>query len=313
MKTLFRAGGLSLALSAALSAPTARAQDELDIVASFSILGEMAARVGGEHVAVELLVGPDGDAHVYQPTPSDARALGEADLLLVNGLAFEGWMDRLVESVGYQGPIVVAAAGIDAIRPEEEEGHDHDHAAAGHDHDHGEFDPHAWHDLTIAAAYVDTIVAGLAAADPAHAAEYEANGAAYKAEIAALDGEIRAKLGAVPAERRRVLTAHDAFGYFSRAYRVEFIAPVGVSTDSEASAGDVARIIDQIRSNRVSAIFVENITDPRLIGQISTETGVKIGGTLYSDALSAPGTPAGTFLGLARHNADTIAAAISGS
>lgn len=308
MKTLFRAGLLGLSL--AVSALPAVAQEKLDVIASFSILGDMAARVGGDHVSVRALVGPDGDAHVYQPTPTDARALGQADLVLVNGLAFEGWMGRLVESVGYQGPVVTATAGIDAIRSTEEA---HDHAEGGQDHHHhGEFDPHAWHDLKNAAIYVDNIVAGFAARDPAHAADYRANGDAYKAEIAALDGEIQARLGAIPAERRRVLTSHDAFAYFGRAYGVDFVAPVGVSTDSEASAGDVARIIDQVRADKVTAIFIENITDPRLISQIAGETGVKVGGTLYSDALSAPGTPAATFLGLARHNAETIAGAIAG-
>jgi zinc/manganese transport system substrate-binding protein len=295
-------------------APASHADDRLPVVASFSILGDMVERVGGDHVEVTTFVGPDGDAHVYQPTPADAAALADARVLFVNGLAYEGWVDRLVSSSGYRGPIVVATSGITPIagfgEVEEKAGRDHAEMAA-HAPTPGGADPHAWHDLANARLYVDTIASGLGAADPAHAADYATAAGAYKAELAALDGEIRAMLAAVPRERRRILTSHDAFGYFGRAYDIRFIAPIGLSTDAEPSAGDVAAIIDQIRAEGIAALFVENISDPRLVERIAAETGVTVGGALYSDALSAPGTPGATFIGLERANAETIARALT--
>jgi zinc/manganese transport system substrate-binding protein len=285
------------AVSILALAGAAAAQDGPAVVTSFSILGDMVREVGGDHVAVTTLVGPNGDAHVYEPTPADAQALGAADLVVVNGLHFEGWMERLVESAGYAGPIVVATEGIVPLTMDDGD-------------EHGVENPHAWHDLRDAAVYVDNIARGLEAVDPAHAADYAANGAAYKARVLALDGEIRARFAALPEERRRVLTSHDAFGYFGAAYGVTFLAPVGVSTESEASARDVAGMIDQIRESSVSAVFVENISDGRLIRQIAEETGATVGGTLYSDALSDPGAPAATFLDMVRYDADTIASAI---
>jgi zinc/manganese transport system substrate-binding protein len=298
--TLAAVSGLALTGAAA-------AQDGPSVVASFSILGDMVREVGGDHVAVTTLVGPNGDAHVYEPTPADAQALGAADLLVVNGLHFEGWMDRLVESVGYAGPVVVATDGIVPLTMDEEAGHEEDGAE---EHAHGELNPHAWHDLRDAAVYVDNIARGLEAVDPAHAADYAANAERYKGEILALDAEIRTRFAALPEDRRRVLTSHDAFGYFGAAYGVTFLAPVGLSTESEASAQEVARMIDQVRADAVSAVFVENITDGRLMTQIAEETGATVGGTLYSDALSEPGQPAATFLDMVRYDADTIASAI---
>ncbi|MEM9147885.1 MAG: zinc ABC transporter substrate-binding protein [Pseudomonadota bacterium] len=450
----------------------ARAAEPIAVVATFSILGDMVARIGGEHIALKTLVGPGGDAHVYQPTPADAAAVSEADVLFVNGLEFEGWLDRLVDASGFDGTRVVATSGIEAIPFEDGDDHDdhddhdkhaegehghgehafewaglfdleagtyswsfakvdgdyadpamkmvvlsaddieaveeaaeellesdaaetkadgetlapkdmaysltfdaskdvtvysveitedgtyvfftehmpfefeadehffkdasradvepiaqepegdhHDHAHGDSDHDdhdeaghhghhHGAFDPHAWQSIDLAVTYADNIAAALSQADPANASTFYANRAAYVAELEALDAEIRATLAGLPEDRRTIVTSHDAFGYFEASYGLTFEAPQGLSTESDPSAADVAEMIDQIRDENISAVFVESITDNRLLEQIANETGATIGGTLYSDALSEPDGPAGTYLDMMRHNATTIAAAL---
>ena len=292
------------ALAVILSAP-AVAADRLPVVASFSILGDMTARVGGDRVAVTTLVGPDGDAHVYEPTPDDVRAVAAARLLVVNGLGFEGWMDRLAGASGYAGPVVVASRGVAPREIVEEEHAD----AEGHDH-HG-IDPHAWQDVANAVTYVRNIAAGLDAADPAGKATYDANAAAYVADLEALDAEVRAALATLPAERRKIITSHDAFGYFGAAYGLRLSAPEGISTEAEASAADVAALIRQIRADAVPAIFVENIKDRRLIDQIAAETGAAVGGELYTDALSDKDGPAPTYVEMIRHNVKTLAEALA--
>jgi len=316
---------LLLAGTALTFGSAARAEDPVPVVASFSILGDMVREIGGEHVAVTTLVGPDGDAHVYEPTPSDARAVGSAKLLVVNGLHFEGWLPRLAETAGFKGREVVATAGIEPLAfAAEAEGHDahegqdahegHAEAERGHEgHDHGVEDPHAWQSLANGAVYAENIVKGLSEADPAHAADYRAKGDAYIAEIRAMDARVRAELGAIPEARRKVVTSHDAFGYFARAYGIDFVAPEGVSTESEASASDVAGIIDQIRREGITAVFVENVSNPRLIGRIVSETKAKVGGTLYSDALSGPDGPAATYLDMFENNVGQIVAALKTS
>ncbi|MEL6964083.1 MAG: zinc ABC transporter substrate-binding protein, partial [Pseudomonadota bacterium] len=302
----------------------------------------MVERIGGEHVAVSTLVGPDGDAHVYQPTPAAARAVSEADLLIVNGLEFEGWIDRLVDASGFDGTRVVATDGIEPIPFEEEDHHEDEHhdehahddhkdehhdehahddhkdehheehaEAEGHDHHHhGAFDPHAWQSLASGEIYANNIADALAAADPDNAASYQANADAYVADMKALDAEIQDIVAALPEEARTVVTSHDAFGYFAARYGLTFEAPQGLSTESEPSAADVAELIEQIRDEGITAVFVESITDNRLLEQIANETGATIGGTLYSDALSGPDEPASTYLDMMRHNAATLAQAL---
>ena len=328
--------------SLAAPAPTWSADPPIPVVATFSILGDMVKRVGGDRVAVTTLVGADGDAHVYQPGPADARAVSEAEILVFNGLEFEGWLDRLVEASGFGGVRVVATDGIEAIRLEDDDHHDDDHAdeddhagkddhdddhgdeddhaakddhhddhADEHGHDHGAFDPHAWQDLANAVIYVDNITAALAKTDPANASAYYGNRATYVAEIEALDAEIRNTVAGLAEDRRTVVTPHDAFGYYSEAYGLRFVAPQGLSTESEPSAGDVAALIRQIRAEGITAVFVESLTDPRLIKQIADETGASIGGTVYSDALSGPDGPASTYLDMMRHNAGMFAEALS--
>lgn len=296
---------------AMLTAGPAFAADRLPVVASFSILGDMVGRVGGDRVSVTTLVGPDGDAHVYEPTPDDVKAVAAAKLLVVNGLGFEGWMDRLAEASGYGGPVTVASQGVAPREMAEEEDH-HDHAEAAHaEHDHHGVDPHAWQDVANAVTYVKNIAAGLDAADPEGKATYDANAAAYVAELEALDAEVRTAMAALPADRRKIITSHDAFGYFGAAYGLELLAPEGVSTESEATAADVAGIIRQIREDAIPAIFVENIKDRRLIDQIAAETHAVVGGELYTDALSAKDGPAPTYVDMIRHNIGTLTAALA--
>ena len=297
-----------LALGLGLLAAPAWADGKLPVVASFSILGDMTQRVGGERIAVTTLVGPDGDAHVYEPGPADAKAVAAARVLVVNGLGFEGWMDRLEQAAGFKGVEAVASAGVAPLSMAEadEAGHD-DHE---HDHGHGGVDPHAWQNVANAQAYVRNIAAALERADPEGAAVYRANAQAYLAELEALDAEIRAAMTAIPAPQRVLVTSHDAFGYFAAAYGVTVLAPQGMSTESEASAADVAGLIRQIRADGVRAVFVENITNPRLLEQVSRETDAAIGGVLFSDALSPPGGPAATYVEMMRHNAWTIASAL---
>ncbi|MGZ5862392.1 MAG: metal ABC transporter substrate-binding protein [Methyloceanibacter sp.] len=270
---------LTLALLLGL-ADGAEAADKVKAVASFSILGDMVKQVGGDRVGVTVLVGPDGDAHVYEPTPADAKNLAGSQILFVNGLGFEGWMDRLEKSSGFKGKVVVGSTGVRSRQMVEDEKKI--------------TDPHAWQSLANGKLYVANIRDGLIAVDPDGKATYEANAAKYLDQITAEETAAKEALGRLPAERRKIITSHDAFGYFGAAYGLEVIAPEGVSTEGEASAKDVAKIIRQIKAQKVTAVFMENITDHRLLEQIARETGAKIGGTLYTDALSPPSGPAGT-------------------
>lgn len=280
---------LSLVLAVALGAPFAAAAP-VRVVATFSILGDMVREIGGEDVAPTVLVGPDGDAHAYEPTPADVRTLNAADVLVANGLGFETWLSRLTEASDFAGATVFASDGAELL--------------AAPDGD--EPDPHAWQDLRNGARYAANIATALIAADPANEGGYAARAADYVSRILALDSEVRAALAALPEERRKIVTSHDAFAYFGAAYGVDFIAPEGLSTDAEPTPGTVAAIITQIRRDGIAAVFVENITDPRLIEQIAGETGAVVGDTLYSDALSGPDRPASTYLAMFEWNAAAL-------
>jgi zinc/manganese transport system substrate-binding protein len=293
---------LAAAILLAAAASSAAAAEPIKVVASFSILGDFVAAVGGDRVEVATLVGPDGDAHVFSPSPADARKVAQARLIFVNGLGLEGWMTRLVRSSGSAAPVAIAANGVTAREMKKD-----DH---GHGHAHGPIDPHAWQSVANAKVYVANVRDALAAADPEGKAAYEANAAAYAARLDALDAEIRAAWSKVPAERRRIITSHDAFGYYADAYGLEILSPQGVSTEAEASAKDVARIIRQVKAEKVPAVFVETISDRRLADRIAKETGAKIGGALYSDALSPKGGPAATYLDMMRHNLRELTAAL---
>ena len=285
--------------------------DGLKIVASFSILGDMARQIGGDNVSVTTLVGPDSDAHVYEPKPADAVAFAQAQVVLVNGLGFEGFMERLAKTSASTATLVEVSKGAALI--EAGDAHGDGAAAASDEHGHGGIDPHAFQSVPNARIYVKNIVEALCTADEADCETFKANAAAYDVQLVALDSDIRTAVAAIPADKRAVITSHDAFGYLAHEYGLTFHAPEGISTDSEASAADVARLIDQIREEKASALFVENISDPRLVNQISAETGIKVGGALYSDALSAADGPASTYIDLMRNNIATIKGAILGS
>jgi zinc/manganese transport system substrate-binding protein len=273
------------------------AQAPVKVVASFSILSDLVRQVGGNRVEVTSLVGPNVDAHVYEPTPADASRIAQAKIVFVNGLGFEGWITRLIKASGTKAPVVVASRGV---KPIAAEAHEHGHEkAAGRAH---RFDPHAWQNVANTKLYAITIRDALTQADPDGKASYEENAAKYLSKLDELEAEVRAAIARIPAGNRRIITNHDAFGYFAKAYGLQFIAPQGVSTEAEASANDVARIIRQIRARKVPAVFLENVTNPRLMEQIAKESGAKIGSKLYSDALSEPSGPAGTYLDMIRHN-----------
>jgi len=270
-----------------------RPQDPLKVVASFSILGDFVKNVGGERVEVTTLVGPDGDVHVYAPAPADARKIAEAKLLVINGLGLEGWLPRLLQASGGKAPIITATKGIAPLK-------------LGSD-----ADPHAWQSVANAKIYVTNIRDALAAADPADAEVFRKQAEAYLAKLDALDGEVRQAVKQIPPSRRKVISTHDAFGYFASAYGIEFIAPEGVSTESEASARDMARLITQIRNQKIPAVFLENISDVRLIRRISAETGARVGGTLFSDSLSDEKGDAPTYIELVRHNIKALTSALA--
>jgi zinc/manganese transport system substrate-binding protein len=305
-RILFAAAASMLAASAARAqTPPAR----LPVVASFSIVGDIVQEIGGDRIALTTLVRAGVDAHVYQPTPADAKAVGEARLVVANGLNFETWLRRLRQSSASKAAFVEAAKGVKA-REDKKGGHSHGHSH-GHGHDHGGVDPHAWQSVPNVKIYAANIREALIAADPEGRAVYEANARRYVADLDALEAEIRGAVGRIPAERRKVITSHDAFGYFEQAYGVDFISPRGVSTASEASARDVARIIQQIRREKIAAVFLENVTDPRLVQQIAAESGAKVGGTLFSDALSPADGPAPTYIRMMRHNIRAISEALA--
>ena len=294
---------LAVALFVVAFAAPAFAQDKLPVVASFSILGDFVRNVGGDRIALTTLVGPDGDAHVYSATPADAKHLAAAKVVFVNGLGFEGWMNRLVKASGSKAPIVTVTRGIKTRRMEGGHGHEHGHS-------HADTDPHAWQAVANAKIYVANIRDALVKADPAGKADYEANAKAYLEKLDALEKEIRSAVDGIAAARRRVITSHEAFAYFEGAYGIDFVAPQGVSTESEASARDVAKIIRQIRTQKIPAVFLENVSDARLVKRIADETGAGIGGTLYSDALSGANGPAPTYVDMMRHNLRQLAEAL---
>jgi zinc/manganese transport system substrate-binding protein len=270
----------------------------LNVVATFSILADFVANVGGDRVNVTALAGPDSDTHVYTPTPADAKRIADARLVVLNGLGLEGWLPRLIKSSGSKAASVVASKGITVLKSDD-------------GHGHGEADPHAWQSVANVKIYVANIRDALAAADPAGAEAYRANAVRYLDRLDALEREVREAVAAIPAQRRRVISTHSAFGYFAAAYGIAFIAPQGVSTDSEPSARDVAAIIAQIKKEKIPAVFLENVSDPRLMRRIAAETGAAIGGTLYSDSLTGEKGPAPTYIDMVRHNIKTLTRALS--
>lgn len=276
----------------------------IPVVASFTILADMVAQVGGGRVAVRSLAGVDQELHGFQPRPSDIQAVAQARVMVINGLGLEGWAERIAKSAGFKGVAVVASRGVAALKA------GHGHGGKGHAHSHGAFDPHAWQDVANAKRYVGNIRDGLAAADPAGAASHAAAAGRYLAELDALDAEIRGMFAAIPAERRRAVTSHDAFAYFADAYGVEMLAVAGAWREAEPSARELAGLAAQVKKQNIRALFLERAGGGAGLRALAAETGVAIGGTLYPDALSAPEGPAGSYVAMMRHNARTIAAAL---
>jgi zinc/manganese transport system substrate-binding protein len=288
--------GLGLAITAlpvrAQDRVQDHAQDHIRVVASFSILGDFAKNVGGERVEVTTLVGRNSDAHVYTPAPADAKKIADAQLVIINGLGLEGWLPRLLQSSGSKAVVVTATDGITPLKTGSAD------------------DAHAWQSVVNAKRYVINIRDAMVAADPADAAVFRANADGYLAKLDGLDRDVRAAVAQIPPAHRRVISTHGAFRYFAAAYDIEFIAPLGISTDSEPSARDIADIITKIRTLKIPAVFLENISDDRLIQRISAETGVKVGGTLYSDSLSAENGDAPTYIDMVRHNIRALTTAL---
>jgi zinc/manganese transport system substrate-binding protein len=291
---LFRSISSSLAALCFVLAPLAPnaavGSSPIRVVVSFSILEDIVRQIGGGDVAVTSLIGSDSDPHVFEPRPDQARLLAQAQLMVINGLGFEGWPTRLIRSAQYRGPVVVATEGIAPIRT----------AEGGVELTSP--DPHAWQDARNGALYADSIARALAAGDPAHAEAYQQRFRQYRAELEALDRHVRDELGVIPPEKRRVINSHNAFAYYGTAYGVTFLAPEGVNTESEPSAKAVAELIRQIRREGIKALFIENISDPRLVEELARETGATLGPPLYSDALSRPNGPAPTYIRMIEHN-----------
>lgn len=294
-----------VALTAPLLLPTAsRATEPLPVVASFSILGDLVKVVGGERVKVSTLVGPDADAHTFEPTPADAKTVLGARLLVINGLHYEPWAEKLAKSAGYKGATVIASNGIKPrAMPAEEVPAKQD--ALDHHHD---MDPHAWQDPRNVIIYVNNIAKSLSNLDPAGANSYYKNSASYIQELEALDANNQAQFAALSARQRQVITSHDAFGYFGARYQIQFLAPQGVSTESEPSAKEVARLIRQIKKDKIHAVFMENMSNSQLLAQITKDTGVTLGPKLYVDALSGPTEPGSTYLKMMQHNVTQLVA-----
>jgi len=296
------AASFVVAFAASFNASAAFAQEQkVPVIATFSILGDLVKNVGGDRVDVTTLVGANADSHVYAPTPADARKVGAAKVVFINGLGFEGWTTRLIKASGTKAPTITVTKGIKTRKMEED------------DHGHGQkpTDPHAWQSVANAKIYVANIRDGLIAADPAGKSTYEANADGYLAKLDALEAEVKTVIGKIPADRRRIITSHDAFGYFGVAYGIEFVAPAGVSTEAAISAKDVARIIAQIRKQKIPAVFMENVADPRMMEQIAKESGAKIGGRLFSDALSDEKGPAPSYIEMMRNNIRQLATALT--
>jgi len=289
----FWGAALGTLAAAVIAVNQLHAQDKINVVASFSILGDFVRNVGGDRVNVTTLVGADSDVHVYTPAPADAKKIADAKLVVVNGLGLEGWLPRLVQSSGSKATVVTASVNITPLKLGS-------HA-----------DPHAWQSVANAKTYVTNISKALSDAAPADAEIFRSNAEAYRAKLDALDDEIRLWIAQIPSERRKVISTHNAFGYFASAYSIEFVAPLGVSTESEPSARDIASIITQIKTQKIPAVFLENISDPRLMGRIAAETGAKIGGTLYSDSLTGENGDAPTYIDMVRHNIMVLTSALT--
>lgn len=290
-----------LVTSAWLLPGPGRAADKLPVTASFSILADLVGVVGGDRVSVTALVGPDEDAHVFEPKPADARAIVQSRMLVINGLGFEPWAQKLAKAASFSGTVVVASSGVKPRASSTGKDHGtHAHAHLG--------DPHAWQNPNNVIVYVRNIAAALVRLDPAGAAIYQANSAAYIKDLQALDSWAKDQFAAIAPGRRKAITSHDAFGYLAEHYGITFLAPQGISTGTEPSARQIAQLIRQIQREKIKAVFVENMSSPRLLAQLSRDAGISPGASLYADALSSAGKPGATYLQMMRHNVTQLVA-----
>lgn len=299
--------GMAIATLAIGPAHAQAPAKKLSVVASFSILADLAKQVGGDRIEVKSLVGPNADAHVYRATPQDAKLVKEADVLVVNGLGFDGFVPRLIRSSGSKARVITVTAGLNPLEKPKSGGHDHSH---GHAHDHGKHDPHAWQSIEAAKVFVANIRDGLIAADASGEAMFRANAARYLGELDKAKAEITAMLASIPQDNRLAIANHDAFRYFTRDFGIRIEGARGLSTEAEPSAKDIARIVRIAKERKAKAVFLENIADPRIAAQLAKETGAKLGGVLYSDALTDEKGPAPTYLAMMRHNAKTLVEAL---
>ena len=275
----------------ALMAQTSFAR-ELRVVASFSILADMVSEISGEAIEIESIVGPDADAHVYQPSVADAIAVAGADIIFVNGFGFETWSSSLISEAAGDTVVVITTEGITPIEVD------------------GSVDPHAWNSLKNGMVYVQNIAAALRELAPWSAGEVDANAKAYIQQLESIDRDIVRRVSRLPESNRTVVTSHDAFGYLAEDYGLTFLAPQGIDSDAEPTARELAELIEQLKNVGAVALFAENVTSPALINQIAAETGLEVGGRLYSDALSVRGGPAKSYVDMFRHNADSILEAL---
>ena len=291
----------SACIATGLITPAVYAADNIAVTASFSIVGDWVKAVGKERVSVTTLVGPDQDAHVFEPKPSDAKAIQNSKLLVINGLGFEPWASKLAKAANFKGTTVVASKGIRPLGSTEHKGHAHHHDDA---------DPHAWQNPHNVIQYVTNISIALTALDPAGAAHYQSNAQAYIKEVEALDHWIDAQFSKVPTDKRKVITSHDSFAYFADRYKVQFIAAQGTSTEAEPSAKQIAKLVQQIKREKIKTVFVENMSNPKLLEQLSKDAGASVGARLYADALSAPHLPGANYLQMMRHNVTHLVASM---
>ncbi|WP_100152618.1 metal ABC transporter substrate-binding protein [Snodgrassella alvi] len=269
----------------------------LPVITSFSILGDVTRQIGGERVQVRSLIGNDQDAHMYQLVSKDLRDMRSARLILLNGLGLEPLsLQRAAQQS--RVPLATVTQGIQPLMMADD----------GHHH-HQQTDPHIWNDPVLMQTYARNVAGALIKVDPQGKAYYQQRLAAYQRQLAELNNWATKIFNAVPADKRKVLTGHDAFAYMAKRYSIQFIAPQGVSTEAEPSARQVAAIISQIRRENIKAIFIENIKNPKMVQRIASETQTKISGRLYSDALSN-GAPAATYIDMFRFNVNALAAAM---
>jgi ABC-type Zn uptake system ZnuABC Zn-binding protein ZnuA len=318
-----------LLLSLGLVLPVTAQDAPLRVVATYSVLGDFVQVVGSDQFELTVLVGLDGDPHVYEPTPQDVVALSEADILFENGLELEPWIDDLYAASGSTTTRIAVSDGIEPLAFEEHD-HEHEHegeeqaqtAEAGeaeheegedHGHEHGENDPHTWMSPLNAIVMVENIRAALVAADPANADTYNANAEAYTAQLTELDAYIREQVATIPEANRILITTHELFGYFARDYGFTLTdsALGAVSTEAaDPAAGEIAALVEEIRAVGVPAIFVENVGNPELMAQIAQEAGVALAPPLYTHGLGPAGSGAETYLGMMRYNVDVITTAL---